>query len=160
MVRCDCTHESPTLPRPAPCRSQETASVRATEWLGPPIPSDLSDRRVELTGPVSRKLVINGLNSGASVYMADFEDSTSPTWFNVIDGQINCRDAVRRTIELRVDGGRQYRLNDKTATLMVRPRGWHLIEAHIVVDGSVPRRDAPVLRQATDQTDEPTDRDS
>ena len=92
---------------------------------------------MELTGPVSRKTLINGLNSAANVYMADFEDSTSPTWYNVIEGQINCRDAVRRTIELRAAGGRQYRLNDRTATLMVRPRGWHLIEAHIVVDGSV-----------------------
>ena len=115
--------------------------MRAAEWFGPPIPADLLDRRVELTGPVSRKMIINALNSAANCYMGDFEDSTSPTWFNVIDGQINCRDAVRRTIELTVTaaGGsssKQYRLKDKTATLMVRPRGWHLIEAHIVVDGS------------------------
>ena len=110
--------------------------MRAMEWSGPPIPSDLLDRRVELTGPVSRKLLINALNSDANVVMGDFEDSTSPTWYNVIDGQINCRDAVRRTIELTAPGGKQYRLKGKTATLMVRPRGWHLIEAHIVVDGS------------------------
>ena len=111
--------------------------MRASEWSGPPIPADLLDRRVELTGPVSRKMLINALNSEANCFMGDFEDSISPTWFNVIDGQINCRDAVRRTIQLNVEGGKQYRLKDKTATLMVRPRGWHLIEAHIVVDGSV-----------------------
>ena len=121
--------------------------MRASEWSGPPIPADLLDRRVELTGPVSRKLLINALNSGANCFMGDFEDSTSPTWHNVIDGQINCRDAVRRTIELKVEGGKQYRLNDKTATLMVRPRGWHLIEAHILVDGSVTRH---ILAAVTD----------
>jgi malate synthase len=115
-------------------RVQETASIRSSSYRGPSIPSDLVDRRVEITGPVSRKMIINALNSGARVFMGDLEDSTSPTWVNVIDGQINLRDAVNRSISLTT-GGRRYQLNDRIATLMVRPRGWHLIEAHIVVDG-------------------------
>ncbi|KAL7564151.1 hypothetical protein ACA910_021126 [Epithemia clementina (nom. ined.)] len=107
------------------------------EWRCAPIPSDIEDRRVEITGPVDRKMVINGLNSGANVYMADFEDSTSPTWANVVDGQKNLRDAVRGTIDFtNPANGKEYKLNDKTATLFVRPRGWHLDEAHIVVNGS------------------------
>jgi len=107
-------------------------------WKCAPVPIDVQDRRVEITGPVDRKMVINGLNSGASVYMADFEDSTSPTWSNVIQGQKNLRDAVRRTITfVNSVNGKQYKLNEKTAVLFVRPRGWHLNEAHISVNGQI-----------------------
>jgi malate synthase len=113
----------------------ETRTVREADWQVAPIPSDLSDRRVEITGPVDRKMVINALNSGASTYMADFEDSNSPTWDNCVQGQVNLRDAVRRTIDFTSPEGKNYRLNDKTATLLVRPRGWHLDERHFRVDG-------------------------
>ena len=113
----------------------ETESVRAGEWTVAPVPADLADRRVEITGPVDRKMVINALNSGANTYMADFEDSHSPTWAGTIDGQINLRDAVDRTIAFTSEAGKSYRLNDKTATLIVRPRGWHLVEKHVRVDG-------------------------
>ena len=113
----------------------ETASVRQSEWRVAPIPADLQDRRVEITGPVDRKMVINALNSGANVFMSDFEDSTSPTWSNVIDGQVNLRDAVRREISFASPEGKQYKLNEKTATLFVRPRGWHLPEKHLLVQG-------------------------
>jgi malate synthase len=113
----------------------ETASVRQSEWRVAPIPADLEDRRIEITGPVDRKMVINALNSGANVFMADFEDSTSPTWRNVIDGQINLRDAIRREITFASPEGKQYELNEKTATLFVRPRGWHLPEKHLLVQG-------------------------
>ena len=113
----------------------ETAAVRAGEWRVAPIPADLQDRRVEITGPVDRKMVINALNSGANVFMSDFEDSTSPTWRNVIDGQVNLRDAVRREISFSSPEGKQYKLNEKTATLFVRPRGWHLPEKHLLVQG-------------------------
>ena len=99
-----------------------------------PAPADLQDRRVEITGPVDRKMMINALNSGAKVFMADFEDANSPSWENVVDGQRNVRDAVRRTIELDT-GEKSYRLNDETATLVIRPRGWHLLERHHEVDG-------------------------
>ncbi|HLH38174.1 MAG TPA: malate synthase A [Bryobacteraceae bacterium] len=108
-----------------------TASIREKEWSVAPIPKDLQDRRVEITGPVDRKMVINALNSGANVFMADFEDANSPTWSNNIDGQINLRDAIRRTIEFQSPEGKQYRLNEQTATLLVRPRGWHLNEKHV-----------------------------
>jgi malate synthase len=104
------------------------------DWMVPPAPKDLRDRRVEITGPVDRKMIINALNSGAKVFMADFEDSTAPTWGNIVDGQINVRDAVRRTITFEA-GGRQYVLNDEIATLMVRPRGWHLREKHVLIGG-------------------------
>ncbi len=115
----------------------ETAKVRAGDWTVAPIPPDLQDRRVEITGPVDRKMVINALNSGASVFMADFEDANSPTWDNLIEGQINLRDAVRRDHHLhRSREGKSYKLNDKTATLFVRPRGWHLPEKHVLVDGA------------------------
>ncbi len=90
----------------------------------------MQDRRVEITGPVDRKMVINALNSGANVFMADFEDANSPTWRNNIDGQINVRDAIRRTIDYTSPEGKKYKLNDKIATLLVRPRGWHLTEKH------------------------------
>jgi malate synthase len=113
----------------------ETKSIRDGDWKVAPVPADLSDRRVEITGPVDRKMVINALNSGAKTYMADFEDSHSPTWANTIDGQINLRDAVNRTIEFTSPEGKTYRLNDQTATLIVRPRGWHLVEKHVKVDG-------------------------
>src|SRR5216110_2786334 len=103
----------------------ETKDIRDRAWTVAPIPPDLRDRRVEITGPVDRKMIINGLNSGASVFMADFEDANAPTWANNIDGQFNLRDAVRRTITFS-SGAKEYRLNDKTATLLVRPRGWHL----------------------------------
>jgi malate synthase len=109
--------------------------VRApADFTVAPAPDDLQDRRVEITGPVERKMMINALNSGAKVFMADFEDANSPSWENVVDGQRNVRDAVRGTIELDT-GEKQYRLNDETATLMIRPRGWHLLERHHEVDG-------------------------
>src|SRR5215471_6343083 len=112
----------------------ETAAMRASSWSAAPIPRDLADRRVEITGPPERKMVINALNSGARVFMADFEDACSPTWANVVDGQRNLADAVRRTISLDT-GEKSYRLNEETAVLVVRPRGWHLRERHVLVDG-------------------------
>ena len=112
----------------------ETKSIRDTDWTISPQPKDMLDRRVEITGPTDRKMVINALNCGAATFMADFEDANCPTWFNMIDGQINIRDAVRRTISLE-QNGKQYRLNEKTAVLIPRPRGWHLDEKHVTVDG-------------------------
>ena len=111
-----------------------TQAIREGDWTIAPIPEALKCRRVEITGPVERKMVINALNSGADSYMTDFEDSNTPNWFNQIDGQRNLRDAVRRTIRLE-QGGKVYQLNDKVATLVVRPRGWHLDEKHVLVDG-------------------------
>jgi malate synthase len=113
----------------------DTRRIRETDWTVAPIPAALLDRRVEITGPVDRKMVINALNSGANVFMADFEDSTAPAWNNLLDGQVNLRDAVAGTIIFRNDGGREYRLNDATAVLKVRPRGWHLPENHVRIDG-------------------------
>ena len=113
----------------------ETRSIRESEWSVGPIPSDLQDRRVEITGPTDRKMVINALNCGANVFMADFEDSNAPTWSNMIEGQINLCDAIRRSITFQSPEGKQYRLNPQTATLMVRPRGWHLLEQHMHIDG-------------------------
>ncbi|MBW3633541.1 MAG: malate synthase A [Chloroflexi bacterium] len=113
----------------------ETRSVRDAEWQVAPAPADLLDRRVEITGPCDRKMVINALNSGAKVFMADLEDASSPTWSNVVDGQKNLYDAVRRTISFQNPDGREYSLNAETATLLVRPRGWHLDERHVTVDG-------------------------
>src|ERR1044071_1828160 len=113
---------------------EETRDVRVAEWKVASQPKDLLDRRVEITGPTDRKMVINALNSGASTFMADFEDANCPTWHNMIDGQINLRDAVRRTISFE-QGGKRYKLNDKTAVLIPRPRGWHLDEKHARVDG-------------------------
>ena len=112
----------------------QTAAIRAADWTVAPIPSDLQDRRVEITGPPERKMLINALNSGANVYMADFEDAHSPTWDNTLQGQINLRDAVRREITYTNPEGKLYQLNPQTATLMVRPRGWHLHEKHLLVD--------------------------
>ncbi|KPV53373.1 malate synthase [Kouleothrix aurantiaca] len=113
----------------------ETADIRAGDWAAAPIPADLQDRRVEITGPVDRKMVINALNSGAKVFMADFEDANSPTWDNNIQGHINLRDAINRRIEFTNPDGKVYRLNSTVATLLVRPRGWHLLEKHMRVDG-------------------------
>jgi malate synthase len=114
----------------------ETAELRRSDWRIAPVPDDLQDRRVEITGPVDRKMIVNALNSGASVFMADFEDATTPTWQNLIEGQINLRDAIRRQIDFtEAESGKSYRLGDETATLLVRPRGWHLPEAHVRVDG-------------------------
>ena len=112
-----------------------TAAVREGEWQVAATPDDLRDRRVEITGPVDRKMMINALNSGARVFMADFEDSLSPTWENVIAGQANLMDAVQHTLEFTSPEGKEYRLEPKTATLLVRPRGWHLPEKHLEVDG-------------------------
>jgi len=113
----------------------ETAHIRDSAWTCAPLPADLQDRRVEITGPTDRKMVINALNSGANVFMADFEDSNAPTWDNIVGGQVNLFDAVRRTIEFTNPAGKHYALNDSTAVLMVRPRGWHLWEKHVLVDG-------------------------
>ncbi|WP_261541243.1 malate synthase A [Burkholderia multivorans] len=112
----------------------ETKAIREGDWKVAPLPADLQCRRVEITGPVERKMIINALNSGADSYMTDFEDSNAPSWTNQIDGQINLKDAVRRTISLE-QNGKSYKLNDKVATLIVRPRGWHLDEKHVTVDG-------------------------
>ncbi|RME41591.1 MAG: malate synthase A, partial [Planctomycetota bacterium] len=114
----------------------ETKHIRDGDWTVAPIPSDLQDRRVEITGPVDRKMIINALNSGANVYMADFEDANSPTWSNNVEGQINLRDAIAGRIDFTDPAtGKEYRLGEKLATLIVRPRGWHLPEAHMRVDG-------------------------
>src|SRR5712671_9440 len=113
----------------------ETKAIREGDWTVASIPGDLQDRRVEITGPVDRKMIINALNCGANVFMADFEDANAPTWFNNIDGQLNLRDAIRRTIEFTSPEGKKYKLNDKIATLLVRPRGWHLEEKHVLLGG-------------------------
>ncbi len=112
----------------------DTAAIRKAEWKVAPIPRDLEERRVEITGPVDRKMIINALNSGASVFMADFEDSHTPTWDNNLDGQMNLRDTVNGTITYTSPEGKRYELGKKLATLMVRPRGWHLNEKHFLVD--------------------------
>ena len=114
----------------------ETKHIRESDWKVAPIPSDLKVRKVEITGPVDRKMIINALNSGANVFMADFEDSNSPTWHNNLQGQINLRDAIDETISYLSPEGRSYKLNNKIATLMVRPRGWHLHEKHVLVDNT------------------------
>jgi malate synthase len=111
-----------------------TAAIRKADWRIGPLPECLQDRRVEITGPVDRKMIINALNSGAKVFMADFEDSTSPTWKNVIEGQMNLYDAVRREIDFELPDGKKYSLNEEVAILKIRPRGWHLLEKHILVD--------------------------
>lgn len=114
----------------------ETANIREGDWTVAPLPKDLLDRRVEITGPTDRKMVINAMNCGASVFMPDFEDANTPTWDNMIEGQINLRDAIRRTITFDdPSSGKHYKLNDKTAVLIARPRGWHLPEKHVLVDG-------------------------
>ena len=114
----------------------ETEDIREGDWqISPPAPA-LSDRRVEITGPTSRKMVVNALNSGAKGFMADFEDANSPTWQNMVDGQANLYDAIRRQIDFTQDDGREYKLVDDPATLLIRPRGWHLNERHVEVDGT------------------------
>ncbi len=122
--------DSGDLPGPPP----ETALVREGAWRVAAAPPDLERRWVEITGPVDRKMMINALNSGADVFMADFEDSLSPTWRNVVEGQANVHDAIRRTIDFRAPNGKEYRLADRTATLLIRPRGWHLAERRVLVD--------------------------
>ena len=113
----------------------ETQAIRDAAWQVAAVPADLQDRRVEITGPTDRKMVINALNSGANMFMADFEDSSTPTWENQLHGQINVRDALNRSISFTSPEGKQYRLADKVATLLVRPRGWHLSEKHVLIDG-------------------------
>ncbi len=116
----------------------DNRGIRADAWRVAPIPRDLEDRRVEITGPVERKMMINALNSGALTFMADFEDSCAPTWSNIVHGQKNLKDAANRTISFTDrKTGKQYRLHDRTATLLVRPRGWHLPEKHVLVDGEI-----------------------
>jgi len=112
-----------------------TSTVRDSDWQVAKAPKDLQDRRVEITGPTDRKMLINALNSGARVFMADFEDANSPTWSNLVEGQVNLTDAIERRIDFTSPEGKEYRLNDKIATLLVRPRGWHLDERHVEVDG-------------------------
>jgi len=114
----------------------ETAAIRSADWKIAPLPKDLLDRRAEITGPVERKMMINALNSGAKSFMADFEDSNCPSWENQISGQINVRDAYRKTISFKSPEGKAYKLNDTIATLILRPRGWHLMEKHVTVDGA------------------------
>jgi malate synthase len=114
----------------------ETRGVRDSEWTCAPYPADIADRRVEITGPVDRKMIINALNSGASVFMADFEDANTPRWDNNMQGHLNLRDAIRRRIDYVSPEGKAYKLNDKTAVLFVRPRGWHLPEKHVLIDGA------------------------
>jgi malate synthase len=118
-----------------PSFSDDTRTVRDGDWKVAPAPPDLERRWVEITGPVERKMMINALGSGADVFMADFEDSLSPTWSNVAGGQVNLHDAVRRTLRYTSPEGKEYRLPERPATLLVRPRGWHLVEKHAVVDG-------------------------
>ncbi len=113
----------------------DTRAIREADWICAPIPADIADRRVEITGPVDRKMVINALNSGASVFMADFEDANTPRWDNNVQGHINLRDAIRRRIDYTSPEGKAYKLNPKTAVLFVRPRGWHLPEKHVLIDG-------------------------
>ena len=113
----------------------ETKIIRAGSWQVAAAPSDLNDRRVEITGPTDRKMMINALNSGAKVFMADLEDALSPSWKNILEGQLNLKRAVRRQIDFVAENGKSYKLNDTIATLLVRPRGWHLIDSHIQVDG-------------------------
>jgi malate synthase len=113
-----------------------TKEIRDATWTVAPLPADILDRRVEITGPVDRKMIINALNSGAKAFMADFEDSSTPMWSSLIEGHINLKDAIRRTISYADPGsGKQYKLNDKVAVLFIRPRGWHLEECHVLVDG-------------------------
>ncbi|UKJ08386.1 malate synthase A [Solitalea lacus] len=113
---------------------KETEKVRKDTWKVAPIPADIQNRKVEITGPTDKKMIINALNSGANVFMADFEDATTPTWDNILSGQQNLKDAIRRTIDFETEEGKQYKLNEKTSVLMVRPRGWHLTEAHFKIE--------------------------
>src|SRR5438477_228504 len=129
--------EQTSLDRGAPLGFlSETRHVREGDWSCAPIPPDIADRRVEITGPTDRKMVINALNSGAKVFMADFEDANSPTWANMVQGQINLRDAIRRSIHFNSPEGKEYKLKERVAVIMPRPRGWHLLEKHVLVDGA------------------------
>ena len=120
----------------APTFLEETRELREGDWQVAPVPRDLQDRRVEITGPAGdRKMVINAFNSGARIYMSDFEDANSPTWANVVGGQQNLTDAIERTISVE-SGEKSYRLGDEVAVLLVRPRGWHLLEKHVELDGA------------------------
>ncbi len=112
-----------------------TKHIRESDWQVNAIPADLQNRRVEITGPVDRRMIINALNSGAKVFMADFEDANSPTWDNCIEGQLNLRAAIRREIDFEAENGKKYALKDKVAVLKVRPRGWHLTEKHLEING-------------------------
>ncbi|HET9764215.1 MAG TPA: malate synthase A, partial [Casimicrobiaceae bacterium] len=114
----------------------ETRAIRDAEWTCAAIPADIRDRRVEITGPVDRKMIINALNSGANVFMADFEDANTPKWDNLIQGHVNLRDAIRRRIDYVSPEGKAYKLGERTAVLFVRPRGWHLPEKHVRIDGA------------------------
>src|SRR5439155_20966692 len=114
----------------------QTRHIRESEWTVASLPHDLADRKVEITGPTDRKMIINALNSGASIYMADFEDANTPTWSNLVEGQHNLTLAIDRKIDFTSPEGKAYQLRDKTATLVVRPRGWHLDEKHFPVDGT------------------------
>ncbi len=114
---------------------KNTSAIRDIDWVVSPIPADLQDRRTEITGPVDRRMVINALNSGAKVFMADFEDANTPTWSNVMEGQINLRDAIRKQIDFVADNGKSYNLNQQVAVLKVRPRGLHMVEKHVTIDG-------------------------
>src|SRR5438128_6195453 len=113
----------------------ETKQIREDDWKCAAIPSDIQDRRVEITGPTDRKMVINALNSGAKIFMGDFEDANAPSWKNMVEGQINLRDAIRGTINFTSPEGKEYKLNEQVAVLMPRPRGWHLVEKHLLIDG-------------------------
>ncbi len=121
------TGKFPEFPR-------ETLQIRQGDWVAAPLPMDLLDRRVEITGPVDRKMIVNALNSGAKVFMADFEDSNAPTWKNNLEGQVNLKDAIHRQIDFTNEAGKRYALNDTIATLLVRPRGLHLNEKHVIVN--------------------------
>jgi len=114
---------------------EETKEVREGDWKATDVPQDIQDRRTEITGPVDRKMIINALNSGAKVFMADFEDSNSPTRDNCFDGQVNLKDAINRNIDFTADNGKEYKLKEEHAVLMVRPRGWHLVDKNVLVDG-------------------------
>jgi len=113
----------------------ETKHIREGDWKIAPLPKALERRRTEITGPVEAKMIINAFNSGADSYMTDFEDSNSPNWENQIQGQINLYDAIRRKLSFKNEAGKEYKLNDKIATLQIRPRGWHLDEKHVLIDG-------------------------
>ncbi len=135
LLQCRSARQAQLDAGQMPAFLPQTQAIRDADWKVAPVPADLQDRRVEITGPTDRKMVINALNCGASTYMADFEDSNTPTWDNQVQGQINMRDAVRRAIDFVSPEGKRYQLNDKIATLLVRPRGWHLDEKHLLVDG-------------------------
>jgi malate synthase len=136
LLRCRAERTQQLANNHLPTFLPETRHIREGNWRVAPTPPDLQDRRVEITGPCERKMMINALNSGAKMFMADLEDANSPTWENQVQGQLNLMDAIRRTITFANPDGRQYKLNPQTATLLVRPRGWHMTEKHVLVDGA------------------------